>query len=459
MLYVQVFRKDNNQAMVISSDVVDASVIFKSSRVQAGSILEHQLEAAATFHIAPKDKAVEFDLKFCNHDSEEVSLRAQKAACCKLIEPVRIASKIRVVKVSLPRFQCHLWILNVFVKTVTGSKPFSAWYARIHHLFPLRCRHGLKVRCSISGGVPTQLCVRIEITHYSRRSVWLMAMRRIAIVHVVKDKSKASLSPLPTQDPAVNHPAPPPPTNVATGYDPTLDEPRPSDIQTYLKRIDTILLVDDSGSMQGGKWADLTAALYSIAGKAIDNNAGGITICYLNAEGKIKVEGMRKEVVRQTLKGIKPSGGTPTGEKMHSLLFERIEQLDKTKGTIEYSQIKPLDLIVLTDGAANEHPPEYKVEKVLQKAASCMRERRHHPNLINVRFVQIGTDPGMREALERLARLDVSRHSAELTSASRHHIQNMVDTIPYEGSGCLTPEMLDRILVGSEHPNVRGMGV
>lgn len=45
--------------------------------------------------------------------------------------------------------------------------------------------------------------------------------------------------------------------------------------------------------MQGGKWADLTAALYSIAGKAIDNNAGGITICYLNAEGKIKVEGMR----------------------------------------------------------------------------------------------------------------------------------------------------------------------
>lgn len=176
------------------------------------------------------------------------------------------------------------------------------------------------------------------------------------------------------------------------------------------------------------------------------------------------------------------SGGTPTGEKMHSLLFERIEQLDKTKGTIEYSQIKPLDLIVLTDGAASklqfafhispqtyrlmwfsraidEHPPEYKVEKVLQKAASCMRERRHHPNLINVRFVQIGTDPGMREALERLARLDVSRHSAELTSASRHHIQNMVDTIPYEGSGCLTPEMLDRILVGSEHPNVRGMGV
>ncbi|KAI0919304.1 hypothetical protein AcV5_002260 [Taiwanofungus camphoratus] len=398
-----VFRKDNNQAMVISSDVADASVVFKSSRVQAGSILEHQLEAAATFHIAPKDKAVEFDLKFCNHDSEEVSLRAQKAACCKLIEPVRIASKIRVVKSPA---------LNHFPPGMPEYITYFLFVADMGSKYDALLAEGFQLNSAI------------------------------AIVHVVKDKSKASLSPLPTQDPAVNHPAPPPPTNVATGYDPTLDEPRPSDIQTYLKRIDTILLVDDSGSMQGGKWADLTAALYSIAGKAIDNNAGGITICYLNAEGKIKVEGMRKEVVRQTLKGIKPSGGTPTGEKMHSLLFERIEQLDKTKGTIEYSQIKPLDLIVLTDGAANEHPPEYKVEKVLQKAASCMRERRHHPNLINVRFVQIGTDPGMREALERLARLD-----------------NMVDTIPYEGSGSLTPEMLDRILVGSEHPNVRGMGV
>lgn len=103
--------------MVIYSDVEDRPIQFQSGRVETGSIMQHQLEAAAMFSIVPKDKVVEFDLIFYNPDSEVVLLKAQKVDSCKLIESVYLTSKIRVVKVSSSQFQCCLSISNVYFKS------------------------------------------------------------------------------------------------------------------------------------------------------------------------------------------------------------------------------------------------------------------------------------------------------------------------------------------------------
>lgn len=77
------------------------------------------------------------------------------------------------------------------------------------------------------------------VTHYLRWQVRLMAISCIAIVHVVKDRSKASLPLVPSLDrldEVVNHQVPPSqPDNIVKGYNLLLNALQPSNIQTYLK--------------------------------------------------------------------------------------------------------------------------------------------------------------------------------------------------------------------------------
>lgn len=47
-------------------------------------------------------------------------------------------------------------------------------------------------------------------------------------------------------------------------------------------------------------------------------------------------------------------GGTPTGARLDAILGQYANELDNAIGTPEYSTIKPLDLICLTDGAPSQ---------------------------------------------------------------------------------------------------------
>jgi uncharacterized protein YegL len=57
-----------------------------------------------------------------------------------------------------------------------------------------------------------------------------------------------------------------------------------------------------------------------------------------------------KGKVAQIISGISPNGGTPTGARTQVILGEHIDKLNATKGTAGYGQLKPLDLICITDG-------------------------------------------------------------------------------------------------------------
>lgn len=45
------------------------------------------------------------------------------------------------------------------------------------------------------------------------------------------------------------------------------------------------------------------------------------------------------------------TGGTPTGTRVSQILNAHVDKLDAVKGTTAYAAIKPLDVIVITDGA------------------------------------------------------------------------------------------------------------
>jgi len=49
-------------------------------------------------------------------------------------------------------------------------------------------------------------------------------------------------------------------------------------------------------------------------------------------------------------------GGTPTGARLKERLTKHIDKLDKAVGKVpDYGEIKPLDLIVITDGVPSAH--------------------------------------------------------------------------------------------------------
>lgn len=149
---------------------------------------------------------------------------------------------------------------------------------------------------------------------------------------------------------------PPPPKDTNPGYNDVLDLPRPSTLDNYLKFYDTVFLIDDSGSMKNdNKWTELNNALIGISGTAIDYDADGIDLYFLNSNNKFKfreeIHGVDdKPKVAAAMAKVAPDGSTPTGLRTRERMREYLDRLNAAVGTPRYSEIKPLDLICITDG-------------------------------------------------------------------------------------------------------------
>ncbi|KAF8879926.1 hypothetical protein BD779DRAFT_1550408 [Infundibulicybe gibba] len=247
------------------------------------------------------------------------------------------------------------------------------------------------------------------------------------------------------EDDVVNpKPDPPkPPTYVKPGYNDSLDRKRESTIENYLRYYDTVFLIDDSGSMNevttsgAKKWVECINALDGIAGKAITYDDDGIEYYFFNNVQVIRLRDFPNvTAVGNSLRALTANGGTPTGSKVRERLEAHLAVLARTIGTPAYARVKPLDLIVITDGSpdTNNQPLPVIVE-----IAARMKAAGYHPNSIGIQFVQIGNDAGAEASLQ--------------TMAAATNVGSMIDTVPYKSA--LTPAELERILLGGLHPNLR----
>jgi len=145
------------------------------------------------------------------------------------------------------------------------------------------------------------------------------------------------------------------------------------------------------------------------------------------------------------------SAGTPTAKRLSDILQIHIARLDDALGRREeYSKIKPLDLIIITDGEASAFSSKSlhyipcsgiltslsgdDPKNVLVKIAAELKPKKHHPNIIGIQFVQIGEDQKARKELRTIARAEVAA-STYLYSvcASGLHFLRIWSTL------CLTP--------------------
>lgn len=213
-----------------------------------------------------------------------------------------------------------------------------------------------------------------------------------------------------------------------------------------LRQYDTIIIMDDSSSMVGSLWKEAKQALATLADVASKYDANGVDIHFLNHHGSMTGVTDSK-VVQEEFANLQPRGPTPIGHRLDIILGDYFRDLDAAKRQEDAGdyfarkQIKPVNVIIITDGAPTDDP-----ESVIVSFAKRLEADKWPLAQVGIQFVQIGNS---RHATQYLRELDDSLKQT-------HHIRDIVDTTPYIGQ--LNAEMLIKVLLGGINRRVDTKG-
>lgn len=212
----------------------------------------------------------------------------------------------------------------------------------------------------------------------------------------------------------------------------------------FLGQFDTIFLIDDSGSMAGRNWQETSDALSAISPIITEQDADGIDIYFLNHRNTSQRNGLggysnvtSPAKVHEIFRAVRPSAGTPTGTRLNAILKTYLADLSEATGKKnQQSRVKPLNIIVITDGMATDD-----VESVIISAAKKLDKMGAEPWQVGIQFFQVGND---KAAADDLRDLDDGL-------AGEHDIRDMVDTVPWSGVGgaALTADGIMKVTMGA----------
>lgn len=214
-----------------------------------------------------------------------------------------------------------------------------------------------------------------------------------------------------------------------------------------LKKYDTVLVVDDSLSMKyENRWKEARSALAELASVAAKYDTDGLTIHFLNSPVVGRNIKSSRDVKRlfddQTL-----TSGTPIGATLQRIALGHMKRIDEAKGypkdgdgASNVPLVKPLNLIVITDGA-----PTDDLEAVIVQIAKELDARNLPVASLGMQFVQIGDDPIATEFLNHL----------DDNIRKQYNIRDIVDTTPAEPGQKLD---LVKILIGGINRRVDNKG-
>ncbi|KAJ7075657.1 hypothetical protein B0H15DRAFT_866232 [Mycena belliarum] len=225
------------------------------------------------------------------------------------------------------------------------------------------------------------------------------------------------------------------------------EEETEEDGLAVLRDYDTVILVDDSGSMRrrgtskASRWEEAGKALQALADVAKDYDADGIDIHFLN-HIKPSLNMKSSTDVKAAFRKISPTGGTPTGYRLDQLLRPRLVELEnaiiREDGTpidpTTEAKIKPVNFIVITDGEPSDSPKDFIID-----AAKRLKAIRNLSLVqIGIQFVQVGDDERATQALKEL--------DDDLENIDG--IRDIVDTTPYSEMKSFTGDGLIKVLLG-----------
>ena len=224
------------------------------------------------------------------------------------------------------------------------------------------------------------------------------------------------------------------------------------DPYAFLSTFDTVFLIDDSGSMAGASWRETRDVLRNIAPICTAHDADGIDVYFLNTKnrgpgsdgggGFLNIRSA--EAVTRLFETVRPHAATPTGTRLQHIIapyFKTFQQAVAAHGgDAEEAGIKPMNVIVITDGVPTDDP-----ESVLLRFAKKLDQIDAPPYQLGVQFFQVGNEPGAREALIEL--------DDNLGKEAGEGVRDIVDTTTWNGKSgsrpVLTADGMLKAVLGS----------
>lgn len=248
------------------------------------------------------------------------------------------------------------------------------------------------------------------------------------------------------------------PSSPPPAYSPPLDDP-----YAFLSDFDTIFLIDDSGSMAGRSWKEVSFALKSITPICVTHDPDGIDIYFLNQPDQERFKRIKNvREVERIFEEVRPGGGTRTGGRLMDILGSYVRSIEEqqrrrrmaantTNNTFTTATTttpgasgagernrqeeslfeaapaggqddefpRPLNIIVITDGVPSDDP-----ESVIIHAARKLDALDAPPWQVGIQFFQVGEEQGAADALRELDDGLVERGGG---------VRDMVDTVPWSG--------------------------
>ncbi|KAL7267891.1 hypothetical protein RUND412_009505 [Rhizina undulata] len=217
----------------------------------------------------------------------------------------------------------------------------------------------------------------------------------------------------------------------------------------FLRNFDTVFVIDDSASMAtNNRWDETREALETIASIATTYDTDGIDIHFLNSRTFDAHNVTSPAIVRQVFSQITPHGCTPTAECLDLILRSYLDRyilsrrISNASANPTMPGIKPLNIVVLTDGEPTDDP-----ESVIVDVARKLDRLNAPLGQVGIQFFQIGDDEESTRALEDLDdRLE-----------GVYGVRDMVDTTPWRG-GKVRGEDILKCLVGAVNRRIDRWG-
>lgn len=213
-----------------------------------------------------------------------------------------------------------------------------------------------------------------------------------------------------------------------------------------LKTFDTVLIVDDSGSMQlapesGGptRWEEARDALAGLVSLVKDRDPDGIDVHFLNSPRNL-LSCTNPEAVRALFESVTPDGATPTGAKIEELMMEYLDAIEIAKQCKatgrpfpeHFVEPRKRNYLVITDGA-----PTDDLEDVIVSIARRLDQSHFPLSQLGFSFIQVGDDPDANEFLQEL----------DDSISTSQGVRDIVDTTPYRGMS-LSYDLIVKALLG-----------
>ncbi|KAH6851274.1 hypothetical protein B0I37DRAFT_132499 [Chaetomium sp. MPI-CAGE-AT-0009] len=250
----------------------------------------------------------------------------------------------------------------------------------------------------------------------------------------------------------INTPAPPrqpspSPSFASARSDPSITSRE--DPYAFLSSFDTIFLIDDSGSMAGRSWREVKEVIAGIAPVCTSHDANGIDVYFLNARDTSSrnpdnpAQGFRNittpKQVEDLFKRVRPQGATPTGTRINAILKPYLREFERAAtrtGNPDDCGVKPVNMIVITDGVPTDDP-----EAVIINLAKKLDALDAPPHQLGIQFFQVGSDA---EATRALKELD------DGLAEQGGGVRDMVDTVTWAGSGhVLSADAILKVVLGA----------